>query len=95
MWCVYIVVHSSRGDEVSAQEKAVLTGTASQTQRKVSGRNFKISNFLVDCRDKMMEEHVTEKLSAVDKELGRLQAEERQIEKSLKTKSERKKLRIF
>ena len=43
----------------------------------------------------MMEEHVTEKLSAVDKELGRLQAEERQIEKSLKTKSERKKLRIF
>ena len=37
---VYIVVHSSRGDEVSAQEKAVLTGTASQTQRKVSGRKL-------------------------------------------------------
>ena len=42
-----------------------------------------------------MEEHVTEKLTAVGRELERLHAEERSIERSLALKSERKKLRIF
>ena len=42
-----------------------------------------------------MEEHVTEKLTAVGRELERLHAEERSIERSLTLKSERKKLRIF
>ena len=43
----------------------------------------------------MMETHVSEKLSAVEKEIERLQAEERKIERNLAMKSERKKLRIF
>lgn len=46
-------------------------------------------------RDKTMEAHVMEKLSAVDKEIEKLQTEEKRIEKTLAMKSERKKLRIF
>ena len=42
-----------------------------------------------------METHVSEKLFANDREMERLQTEERRIEKSLEQKSERKKLRIF
>lgn len=42
-----------------------------------------------------MEAHVSEKLLAVDREIERLQTDEKRIEKSLAMKSERKKLRIF
>ena len=42
-----------------------------------------------------MEAHVSEKLLANEREMERLQTEERRIEKSLALKSERKKLRIF
>ena len=42
-----------------------------------------------------MEAHVSEKLLTVDREIERLQTEEKRIEKSLAMKSERKKLRIF
>ena len=53
-------------------------------------------DFLLLCgRDKVMEAHVSEKLSANEREMERLQTEERRIEKSLALKSERKKLRIF
>ena len=48
-----------------------------------------------DYRDKMMESHVSEKLVATQRDLEKLQAEERRIERSLEVKSERKKLRIF
>ena len=43
----------------------------------------------------MMEAHVSEKLVAAQREMEKLQAEERRIERSLEIKSERKKLRIF
>ena len=43
----------------------------------------------------MMEAHVPEKLVAAQREMEKLQAEERRIERSLEIKSERKKLRIF
>jgi hypothetical protein len=46
-------------------------------------------------RDKMMEAHVSEKLVAAQREMEKLQAEERRVERSLEIKSERKKLRIF
>ena len=42
-----------------------------------------------------MEEHVTEKLGAVERQLDGLQREEMNIEKSLTLKNERRKLRIF
>ena len=38
---------------------------------------------------------MSEKLLAVDREIERLQTEEKRIEKGLAMKSERKKLRIF
>ena len=42
-----------------------------------------------------MEAHVLEKLSANEREMERLQSEEKRVERSLALKSERKKLRIF
>jgi hypothetical protein len=42
-----------------------------------------------------MEEHVKEKLSAVDKQLTQLQREEQTIEKNITSKSERRKLSVF
>ena len=42
-----------------------------------------------------MEAHVTEKLLTTDREMERLQTEEKRIERDLAMKSERKKLRIF
>lgn len=42
-----------------------------------------------------MEGHVKEKLSAVEKQLTQLQREEQTIEKSITSKSERRKLSVF
>lgn len=42
-----------------------------------------------------MEGHVKEKLTATDRQLERLRREEKNIEKNIALKSERKKLRIF
>ena len=42
-----------------------------------------------------MESHVTEKLSAVEKQLSQLQREEQTIEKNITSKSERRKLSVF
>ena len=42
-----------------------------------------------------MEAHVTEKLSAVERQLTQLQREEQTIEKNITSKTERRKLAVF
>lgn len=42
-----------------------------------------------------MEAHVTEKLSGLDRQLSQLQREEQTIEKSISSKTERRKLSVF